>query len=513
MAAADTEDSLVIDDPVKRITVMGALMLPVAIYVVDLTIVSVALPSMQGGFSATADEITWVVTSYIIATAVLTPAVAPVAARVGRKRLLLVSIALFTAASLLCGLAESIAQEVAFRILQGAAAAPFLPICHGIILDIYPKRLFGMVNAVFGMGVLVAQILGPGLGGWLVDAYSWPWIFYINIPIGAVAVALIVWLVPGHNPTALKRFDWFGYVALVVAIACLQLVLDRGEHLGWFDSPEIVIETIVGGFAFYLFLAHSLTATHSYPDREILADRNMALAFFAMFVYGILTYWPLVLVPLLLYNQAGYPILTIGLLMSMRGLGAFISMGIAGRLEGRMDTRPLMFAGYLMLAVTAWGMSRWTLEVTPWEVIWTGMVFGLGVGFAWVPLGTAAFATLPARHRTEASSVVNLLRSLGTALGVSAVVSILTVSTRVNHAILAEHVVGARLERIAEMTGLEGAAALAAVEAEIGRQAFMIAFTNASWAMMWVALAVSPMAFLLRRTPETAAGRPSPVTD
>lgn len=497
------DESGVIHSPAHRAIVTCAVMLATTIYALDITIVSVALPHMQGTFSATTDEIAWVATSYIIAAAIITPVLGPVANRIGRKKVFLLGVAGFTLASLLCGLATSLEMEVTARILQGISAAPFAPISQAVMTDIFPKAQRGTANAIWGMGLLVGQILGPTLGGWLTDEFSWTWVFLINVPIGVAAFALTAIFLPARGERNIRPFDWFGYTALAFGIAALQLMLDRGDHLDWFASTEIVLEASVTALGFYIFVTHSLTAKNPFISPGILRDRNAVVGYFVVFIYGMVMFLPVVLTPLLLFNLAGYPILTIGLLMSTRGASAFITMYVTGRIQNRVDVRPIMALGFALAAFASWLMSRWSLDVGPWEVAWTGLIFGLGVGFAWVPLSAMTLSTLPAPLRTEGTSLFHLWRMIGTSIGLSGIISVVTVTGRESQQVLREAV--SVYNPAFQRPGLPGswdistAQGLAAVQDEIVRQASMIGFNNAFLVIACFAAAIAPVAWLFPR--------------
>jgi MFS transporter, DHA2 family, multidrug resistance protein len=405
----------------------------------DSTIANVALPYMQGSLAASRDQITWVLTSYIVAAAIMTAPVGWIAARFGRKNFAIVSLAGFTVASMLCGAAQTLEEMIVFRLIQGAFGAALSPLSQAIMLDLYPPQKRGSVMAIWGVGVMVGPILGPTLGGYLTDAYSWRWVFYVNLPFGIAAVTGIwLFLRETHRNENLK-FDWFGFGVLGMALAGLQLLLDRGTTKDWFSSGEIIIEAIVAGLGLYLFIVHMLTSRKSFVPLEIFKDRNFLTALFLMLLVALIMLASSALLPPYLENLGGYTVTETGLLMAPRGIGTMFSMFFAGRLAMKMDARYVMAAGTALLLWSLWEMSNWTPAVAP---MWLGVVSfaqGVGMGLIFVPMNLIAFSTLAPALRTDGSAMFNLMRNVGMAIGVSITTTMLASGIQTMHAELAGH--------------------------------------------------------------------------
>ncbi|MBV9569634.1 MAG: DHA2 family efflux MFS transporter permease subunit [Alphaproteobacteria bacterium] len=406
----------------------------------DSTIANVALPYMQGSLQASRDQITWVLTSYIVASAIMTAPVGWLASRFGRKNLAVFCIAGFTITSMMCGAAQSLEQMILFRILQGAFGAALSPLSQSIMLDLYPPQKRGQIMAIWGMGVMVGPILGPTLGGYLTDVYNWRWVFYVNVPFG-IASTLGIWLFlrDTHRDQSL-RFDWMGFAVLGLGLGAFQLMLDRGTSQDWFGSGEIIAEAILAGLGFYLFIVHMFTSERPFIPRAVFADRNFVSSLFLMFALGLVMLASSALLPPYLQNLGGYSVTETGLLLAPRGVGVMFAMLFAGRLAFRLDPRYLMAAGVLLLLWSIWEMSRWTPAITPSWLVFTTFVQGIGMGFIFVPMNLVAFATLPAVYRTDGTALINLIRNVGMAVGVSITTTVLASSLQAAHSQLSEHV-------------------------------------------------------------------------
>ncbi|MCW2238656.1 DHA2 family efflux MFS transporter permease subunit [Azospirillum canadense] len=483
-------------------------MLATIMQALDTTIANVALPYMQGSLSASQDQINWVLTSYIVAAAIMTPPTGFLAGRFGRKRLFLVVIAGFTVASMLCGMAQSLPQIVLFRLLQGLFGASLVPLSQSVMLDIYPKERQGSAMAVWGMGIMVGPILGPTLGGWLTENYNWRWVFYINLPVGILAFLGISAFLSETVRNARAKLDWFGFGTLSLAIGALQMFLDRGEQLDWFGSTEIILEVVVCASAFYLFLVHMFTADRPFVTPALFRDRNFATGMFFIFLVGIILLATLALLTPYLQTLMGYPVITAGLVMGPRGLGTMMAMMIVGRLIGRVDTRLLILLGLVLTAVALWDMTGWTPDVSQWMIIRTGFVQGAGLGFLFVPLSTVTFATLAPEQRTEATGLYNLSRNIGSSIGISVVSSLLVQNTQVNHSEIVQAVTPYNrlfdLPDVARFWNPMTAAGRAALDAEITRQATSIAFIDDFKLMMVIALVAMPIVLLMRKPTKPA---------
>ncbi len=493
---------------VGRVANRGAITVSVILSVVmqalDTTIANVALPYIQGSVSASADQINWVLTSYITAAAIMTPPSGYLAARFGRKRILLISIVGFVAASVLCGLAESLVQIVGFRLLQGFFGAALVPLSQSILLDIYSAEERGSAMALFGVSVMVGPVLGPVIGGWLTDNISWRWVFYINLGIGAVAFAGVSAFVTETRADARTRLDWLGFGALSVAIASLQIFLDRGEQLDWFSSGEIMIEALVAASAFYVFLAHSFTGDKPFVNPRLFLDRNFTLGMVFIFIVGITYLASMALMTPFLQTLMGYPVVTAGLVMGPRGIGTMACMFAVGKLIGRVETRWLLLTG---LGLTAWAMfdmTGWTRDVSETRIVVTGFVQGAGLGFLFVPLSVVTFATLPAASRGDATGLYNLSRNIGSSVGISMVTALLAENVQVNHAEIAAYVTpfnpALRTPAMEQWMNPFSAAGRAPLDAMITSQATMIGYMDDFKLLMLTCLAVMPLVFLLRRS-------------
>ena len=425
------------DSKVAEWAVLIGSMAGVLMQALDTTIVNVALPYMEGSLSASRDQITWVLTSYIIAAAIMTAPVGWLAARFGKKNLIITCIGGFTIASILSGAAQNLEQMVAFRLIQGIFGAALGPLSQAILLDMYPPARRGSVMAIWGMGVMLGPILGPTLGGVLTDAYNWRWVFYINVPFGiAACVALWIFFKDTARDNTLK-FDFFGFGALSVGLASLQLLLDRGTTKDWFSSPEIVMEGLIAGIALYLFVVHMFTAKKPFIPVVIFKDRNFISGLVLMFVMGLVLLASSALLSPYLQNLAGRSVTQTGFLMVPRGFGVMFAMMFAGRLTMKMDPRILMSIGAALLCWSMWEMTSWTPGVSVGAVSWITFVQGVGMGLVFVPMNMVAFATLSPQLRTDGAGLSNLMRNIGSAFGVSITTTVLANSIQTIHSQLA----------------------------------------------------------------------------
>jgi DHA2 family multidrug resistance protein len=487
----------------RRLIVTVGVMLAVLLQVLDTTIANVALPHMQASLSATQETINWVLTSYIIASAIALPMSGWLADRVGRKRLLVISVVGFTTASVLCAIATSLPEMVAFRAIQGISGAFIVPLAQATLFDINPREKHGQAMALFGGGVMIGPILGPVLGGWLTDSYNWRWVFLVNLPVGVICFFLMTAFMP-KTETHKRRFDLFGFALLAVALASLQMMLDRGQQKDWFDSWEIVIETGLAIGAFWMFLVHTITSKHPLWDREMFADRNFASALVFMVITGVLLLAGLALLPPLLQNLYGYSVLQSGFLTAPRGIGTLLSMLVAGRLTSRMDARILVGIGVVLMGISLWMMTGFAIDQPSRPVIVSGVVQGLGLGLIFVPLQTLAFATLPARDRTTGAALLNLARNVGGSVGISVVSFQLARMAQVAHADMAANFPDTKIPTIdpnvLQTFGNQAASITAYLNAEITRQALFIAYLDDFKLMMWISFFVLPLLLLMRNS-------------
>jgi DHA2 family multidrug resistance protein len=486
----------------QRTIVTIAVMMAVLLQVLDTTIANVALPHMQASLSATQDTINWVLTSYIVASAIALPIAGWLADKVGRKRLLIWSVIGFTAASVACASAMSLTEMVLFRAIQGVSGAFLVPLAQATLFDINPREKHGQAMALFGGGIMIGPILGPVLGGWLTDSYNWRWVFLVNLPVGVICTLLLLRFLP-HSDKHERKFDMFGFILLAVAIGCLQLFLDRGEQKDWLQSWEIIIELGLAIGCFWMFVVHIITGRETLFERGMFADRNFATGLLFMAVTGVLLLAGLALLPPLLQNMYGYSVLQSGYLTAPRGVGTLISMLLAGRLVGKFDARVLVGLGVILMGASLWMMTGFALDQPSRPVIVSGVVQGLGLGMIFVPLQSLAFETLVPRLRTTAASLLNLARNVGGSVGISVVSSQLVRMTQVAHADMASHVTAQSMPMIdpalLERIGPGGPGALALINAEINRQAVFIAYLDDFKLMMIVTFAVLPLLLLMRK--------------
>ncbi|WP_321805836.1 DHA2 family efflux MFS transporter permease subunit [Burkholderia sp. BCC1993] len=480
-----------------------SIMLATLIQTLDSTIANVALPHMQGTLSASQDEITWVLTSYIVAAAIATPLTGWLSDRLSMKRLLTISIAGFTIASALCGLSESLVQIVGARLLQGVFGAALVPLSQSILLDINPREKQGQAMAIWGMGVMVGPILGPTLGGWLTDSYNWRWVFFINVPIGAFALAGVLTFLPARAPRAHVKFDAFGFATLALAIGALQAMLDRGEQLDWFGSYEIRIEALVAALSFAFFLVHTATAGRaSFFKSELLRDPNFATGTLFIFVVGAVLYATRALLPPMLQNLMGYPVATTGLVTAPSGAGTMIAMLFVGRLLKYVDARALLLAGLAISALALWQMMQYTIVLSEADIVWPGVVQGFGLGLVFVPLSALSFSTLQPELRADGTATYSLMRNIGSSIGISIVQTLMTRNTQVAHADLATHITPFD-PAVQAMAGSHVDIAL--LDRTINQQAAMIAYLNDFKLMFVATLLMIPLLLLIRPPQKTAS--------
>jgi MFS transporter, DHA2 family, multidrug resistance protein len=488
----------------NRGAITACVILAVIMQALDTTIANVALPYIQGSVSASADQINWVLTSYITAAAIMTPPSGYFAGRFGRKRVLMISIVGFVAASVLCGIAQSLIQIVGFRLLQGCFGAALVPLAQSTLLDIYTPAERGSAMALFGVSVMVGPVLGPVIGGWLTDNISWRWVFYINVGIGAVAFSGVSAFVKETARNTVARLDWMGFGTLSLTIAALQIFLDRGEQLDWFSSGEIVIEAIIAASAGYIFLVHTLTAKKSFVNPRMFLDRNFLVGMVFIFIVGITYLASMALMTPFLQTLMGYPVVTAGLVMGPRGVGTMVCMFTVGKLIGRVETRWLLLVGLALTAWAMWDMTTWTMDVSQSRIVATGFIQGAGLGFLFVPLTVVTFSTLPAESRGDGTGLYNLSRNIGSSVGISVVSALLTENVQVNHADIAAYITPfnpvLHTPTMLQMLNPFTASGRAALDTMVTTQATMISYMDDFRLMMLMSLAAMPLVFLLRKS-------------
>jgi DHA2 family multidrug resistance protein len=497
-------------DAKNRVAITVSIMLATVMNSLDTTIANVALPHMQGSVSASPEQITWVLTSYIVSAAIMTPLSGWLADRVGRKRIFLLSIGGFTAASMLCGIATSLPEIVIFRVLQGVFGAALIPLSQAVLLDINPPEKHGQAMAIWGAGAILGPVLGPALGGYFTEYFSWRWCFFINLPVGILAFLGVLFFISGDRVRAAKKFDFLGFGMLTLFIAAFQMVLDRGPSQDWFQSREIWTETILAAVGLWIFVAHTMTTDHPFFDKALMRDRNFVTASVFGFFVGILLFSTMALLPPMMQTLLGYPVLKSGVVSMPRGLGSFVAMFFVGRLIGKVDTRLILFAGLSISVVALMQMINFDLSMTAMPFITSGIIQGLGVGLLFVPLSTLAFATIPPHLRPEGSSVYTLVRNLGSSVGISIMNALVVANTQTMHASLAskvvtsDPVVRAALPRMLDPATTAG---ITFLNGEITRQASMVAYIDDFRLMLIITIACMPMLLLMRK-PRAVGGEP-----
>jgi MFS transporter, DHA2 family, multidrug resistance protein len=470
-----------------------SVMLATIMQALDTTIANVALPKVQGTLSATQDEMGWVLTSYIVAAAITIPLTGWLASEFGRRKVFLNSIIIFTVASVLCGLATTLPQIVLFRLLQGVGGAALVPLSQAVLFDINPPKEFGRAMSIWGIGVTLGPILGPALGGWLTDNYSWRWVFFINLPVGMLAYFGLLATMPESRNAKSSPFDFFGFTTLSLGVGCLQMLLDRGQTKDWFSSPEILIEAVIGGIGFYLFVIHMFSSNKPYLNPVLFKDRNFVASSIFITVIGVVLFATLALLPPMLQNQMQYPVVLTGLVTMPRGLGTLVGMIVVGRLVKRFDARAIMAVGLVLTAISLWQMTRFSLRMH------------------YIPLSMVAFTTLPGTLRNEGTSFFNLLRNLGSSVGISVVTFLLTQNTQKIHAALISNITPFNMSNNPAAAGfnIHSTASLLALNGMITNQSAMIGYLDDFKLMMVLTLVTIPFLLLIRNVKPTAGSTPA----
>ncbi|MBU1360752.1 MAG: DHA2 family efflux MFS transporter permease subunit [Gammaproteobacteria bacterium] len=479
-----------------------SIMLATIMQALDTTIANVALPHMQGSLQSSQDQIAWVLTSYIVAAAIATPLTGWLCAQWGRRQVFLVAVVGFTIASALCGMAANLWQIVAARLLQGVFGAALVPLSQAVLLDINPKEKVGQAMAIWGAGIMVGPILGPMLGGWLTENANWRWVFYINLPVGVLAFIGIARFLPESRPKG-ERLDLFGFATLSLGVGLLQLFLDRGQQLDWFNSLEICLEAAGCLIAMAFFVVHTWTTTGvSFLNRGLVRDRNFVTGVFFAFIVGMILYATMALLPALLQGLLGYPVVYTGMAMAPRGAGTMVAMLVVGRLVHRIDARAVMAFGFALTALSLYQMTRMTLDMDSDLIILSGFLQGLGVGFTFVPLSTAAFATLAPALRNDGTPIFSLMRNIGSSVGISIVQTLLTQGTARAHAELAVDISRANpvLQMLPPALDSSTPAGLALLNVEVTRQAAMMAYVADFRVMLVLTLAAMPLLLLIKKS-------------
>ena len=500
----------------QRFLISVAVMAATVMQVLDTTIVNVALPHMQGQLSATPDQISWVLTSYMVSSGIFMPLTGYFTHRFGQKKFLFASITGFVVASVLCGLSTNLSEIVSFRLLQGISGAALVPLSQSIMVATFPQHERGKAMAIWGIGVMVGPILGPTLGGWLTEFMSWRWTFFINLPVGILSGLLVLRYIP-DTPRSERNMDWLGLTLMALGVAGLQYVLDRGAQDDWFNSPAIQFASYLSMVGFVGFALHTRSHKgHALFSPEIFTDRNFVTASCLMAFLGLGLFGSMLLQPLMLEGLMDYPTLTTGLTLAPRGIASMLSMMLVGRLINRIDPRWLIIAGILIFTLGSYQTTQYSLVMGIWKVIVPMIMQGMGLGMVFIPLSTLAFSTLPPRFSAEAAGMYSLLRTIGSGIGVSVVATVLT-----SHAQIAWHNLGGQLQPFnpalgpyLNQLGMDLATPQAAVVLvkELARQAQMIGFLDAYIFVTFAFAAMTPLVFIMKnthRTAPSAAGVPA----
>jgi DHA2 family multidrug resistance protein len=486
----------------RRYIVLATLTFVTMLYTMTVMIANVALPKMQGTFAATVDQIALVVTFNIVATAMVTPASGWLASRFSRRNLMLYCSIGFTIASVCCGMALNLEQLVFFRILQGAFGAPLVPICMAMILDIFPREEHGTATAVFGMGVVFGPIIGPTVGGYLSEELGWRYVFFLLVPFGILAIAGIITFIDDSRKAVAIKLDWTGLISLSLGIASLQMMLDRGQRLDWFDSPEIVVEGLIALGALYIFLIHTFTTKAPFFDPRILLDRNYGLGIVITFLFGAIMWTPLIIYPPMMQGLQNYPENEIGLFLALRGLGTLAGSTILVFVNKWFDPRMVLSVGFGLQGVAGIYMGAFDINLSSAELAWANTLAGLGVGFVWVPLTLITFSTIPKTKLNEASAFFHLVRNVGSSISISLTIALIIQTSSTSYADLTSFIsIFGESSSVMALKGApmpESPPELMRLSGEIARQSRMIGYINAFYLYTIVAFSIIPLIMLVR---------------
>ncbi len=478
--------------------------------------VSVALPQMKGSFSATNDQIAWVMISFIVGSAGMTASIGWLSSRFGRKQVFLFAIGGFTLSLLGCATATTLEQEVLWRFFQGITGAPLIALGQIITVNAFPANRYTMATSFWALGFVSGNFIAPAVGGYLIDAYSWPWIFYVNVPVCIGILIAGVFLVP-KTPKSEQKMDWFGFLTLVVGISILQYMLARGERLDWFDSSEIVITAIASLLLLYLFIVHTITGKNTFIDRGLFKNFNFSLGQVVIFIVGGAIYMPLLLLPLMLTQIGGYPPLEVGQLLFSRGAGSVLSLLILTQFKDRFDPRPLILFGLFCNILPAWEMAHWSTEIRPFDVRWTNFLSGVGTSCIWAPLNRMVLSKLKGKLQDQGFAMFYLNFDIGYAIGTSAIIGIHAKYAQINHALLSANIIPfnevLRYPSFTRQWSIDELDGLMAVQSEVARQAGMIAYNNSFMICALCMIAMIPVVFLFHNNWSKSEHEQSPDSD
>ncbi len=498
-----------------------AVMLGTFMEVLDTTVVNVSLPHIAGNLSATVDESTWVLTSYLVSNAIILPMTGWLSNTFGRKRVLMTSVAGFTLASVACGLAPSLPMLIIFRVIQGATGGGLQPLSQAIMLEAFPPQDRGKAMAFWGLGIVVAPMLGPVMGGWITDNYSWRWVFYINLPVGIAALIMSKLFIfdPSYIRRALQRIDYWGIGLLSLGMAGLQVMLDKGQEEDWFSSHFIDILALMAIVGLVGFVIRELVTEHPIVDLHVFKIRTYATGVFLMTTLGFVLYGSLVLIPIFLQTLLGYPSLQAGWAMLPRGLGSFIAMPFVGMIMSKVEPRRLLIFGFLVCAYSLYDLSNVNLNAGYWDVFWPQFIQGISMGFIFVPLTTATHDPIPREQMGNATSLFNVLRNIGGSVGIAGATTMVARHTQSEINILGKYVnpyspaTQQMLAGLKQMFMSKGSDAATATQQAYGaiwgmvqQQASMVSFVQAFRLLGFIFVIVVPLIFIMRRPKHAGSG-------
>ena len=489
-----------------RFMILVVIMMSTIVIALDMSIATIALPHMQGGLSATQDQVAWVMTSYLVSMAIMIAYTGWLANRVGRKRLLVGALTVFSIGAMFSGQASTLEEMILFRVIQGMAAAPVFPLAQAIILDSFPRGRQGQVIALWGVGVMTAPVLGPVVGGWVTGAFDWRWVFYLGVPIGLTAAFMASAFIIDVGQEQRRKFDWIGFTALATVLAAVQLMLDRGHSQGWFESTEVVIEAAIIVLGLYVFVTQTVTSRNPIFARSIFVNANYMIGLVFAFMVGAFMLSGNYVLTVFLQNIQGYPVTEAGVMLAPRAFGTMLGLLIVGITITRTDPRALIAIGFGLIAVSAYLLAQINSNIGAIDFAILTMFNGFGSGLIWAPMITLMFSTLAPAHRTEGSTLVNLIRGYGSGVGISVAAVVLTRTTAVAYSELTETITPynevLRMPQALSVWNLDSIPSVAALEIEIVKQATTIGVINTFILMTIAAALVVPLALLLKRPNE-----------
>jgi DHA2 family multidrug resistance protein len=500
--------------PVNPWLVAVSVMFATFMEVLDTTVVNVSLPHIAGSLSVTIDEATWVLTSYLVANAIILPMTGWLAATFGRKRLLILSVVGFTAASFLCGLAPTLPTLILFRVLQGATGGALQPLSQAVLLEAFPPQDRGKAMGFWALGIVVAPILGPVLGGWLTDSYSWRWVFYINIPVGVASIVMTKLYIfdPPYLRQERRPIDYWGIGMLVVGIGALQILLDKGQQEDWFESNLMIALAVISAVTLIALVVHELTTDDPIVDLRVFKARSYAVGVFLMTIVGFVLYGSMVLLPIMLQTLLGYPPLQAGIAMAPRGIGSFFMMPLVGLMTGKFDPRKLLTLGLIVGGSTLLWLSRLNLQAGYWDIFWPQLIQGVGMSLLFVPLTTVSMDPIPRERMGYATSLFNLMRNIGGSIGIAMTGTILARHNQAMTSLIGSHVTAydpatqrmfAQLRDGFMASGADSVTATrrayAALFGMVQQQATMVSFVGIFQLLGVLFLALIPLVLLMKR--------------